>query len=328
MGPSERLALAIAHGGVTEPDGRGLMRLAEARAMLRGVGAFVKGEGRSIPGVGHVLASDQLWAALLSLEDGAEFVELATSIDWQFHPRGFANIDLYLRYGNAIVPWLATRVDAERFLVNTPWCVLPCLLACDSDAGFELAWNVRGVRGAKVDVPVAWRRRHPEVAARLLARRAESDPWARAHLRAFVPTPPGPPRVDDILAWLDACAARLIDTQLVLWPSDDIARAVAVRDGDDWGLVLERVHGTRPSGVFAARVVVAAFGSRVRGPVAGAVAGVRELAAGDPLGPLTESLPLVGLTAPRIVAVVPHVSRCDRPGESDVFRALATAIAH
>jgi hypothetical protein len=55
-----RVLEAVRHGGVRNPDERGLMPIAEARAILRGVGAFVKGEGEIHEGVGNVLASDTL----------------------------------------------------------------------------------------------------------------------------------------------------------------------------------------------------------------------------------------------------------------------------
>ena len=108
----------------------GPMPLAEARALLRGSQAFVKGEG--VLDGQRVLASDLMWQALLSLADAAEFVEVASRLRWEFHPRGFDNTDLYQRYGDGIVPWLATFVDDDGVLHNVPWCVGPCLLACGS----------------------------------------------------------------------------------------------------------------------------------------------------------------------------------------------------
>ena len=132
-----RVTDAVRQGGVGVLDGRGLMRLADARALLAGATAFVRGDDADAahtPG-GFVLTSDRLWAALLSLADGAEFVQVATRLAWEFHPRGFDNIDLHLRYGDAIVPWLASRVDGAGALHNQPWCVVPCLLAGGFAAG-------------------------------------------------------------------------------------------------------------------------------------------------------------------------------------------------
>ena len=314
-----RVTRAVRHGGVAALDGRGLMPLAEARAALAGADAFVRGDADD-----HVLASDRLWAALLSLEDAAELVEVASRLDWRFHPRGFDNVDLHLRYGDGIVPWLATRVDGDGTLVNVPWCVVPCLLACGSDDAFELAWRVRRVRGGRVgDLAVAWRRRHPAAAARLLAARAGADARARAHLRAIAAAPAGPPRADDVLALLDACAARLVESALVLWPRAAVTRAVAARDGDDWGLALEVIEGTRATGIRATRVQTFAYGSRVRGAIAGAAVTSRAM----PLGEPPAALAALGLAAPRIVAVVPHLATDVAPSDAAAWRALAVAIA-
>lgn len=113
---------AVRGGGVAILDGRGLMRLADARALLAGAAAFVRGDDGDAAHTpaGFVLTSDRLWAALLSLADAAEFVAVATRLRWEFHPRGFDNVDLHRRYGDAIVPWLATRVDGAGVLHNQP----------------------------------------------------------------------------------------------------------------------------------------------------------------------------------------------------------------
>ena len=89
-------------------------------------------------------ASDQIWAALLSLEDGDELVAAATKLDWQFQPRGMHNVDLHRRYGDAIVRWIAARIDASGVLHSHPWCVMPCLLACgDVTVAIQLAGGAR-----------------------------------------------------------------------------------------------------------------------------------------------------------------------------------------
>ncbi len=336
-----RVSDAIRGGGVVVLDERGLMPLAEARAVLRGVAAFVKGEGELLGGV-NVLASDQLWAALLSLEDAAELVAEASRLAWQFQPRGMDNVDLHLRYGDGIVPWLASRVDDSGVLHDRPWCIVPCTLACDGDAAFELIWRVRRVAGRQISLAAAWLDRHPATGAAALRRLAAADDRrARAHLlalqrRGHAPAPPaGPPTIDDVLALLDASAARLLSVAIT-WPMVDGTgpsrphgfRAIAARAGDDWGLAIERIEGERKGGVHGARVAVHAFGSQVRG---GAAVSARPLAIdvgdaprdgfGDWLaarvaedleavtGAATLSLPALGLGADAvIVAVVPSLA--------------------
>lgn len=281
MSVHPRVAEALRDAGVAIRDARGLMPLAEARALLRATPAFVKGEG-SWSENGFVLDSDRSWAALLSLQDAAELVAEASRLDWQFQPRGMDNVDLHLRYGDEIVPWLATRLDAEGVLHDRPWCVVPCLLACGTQEAFELVWRVRRVDGRAITLSSAWLDRHPATGLRALeSRAARGERRARAHLaalrlRAGKPSHAlGPPTVDGVLAHLDAFAARLASSA-VTWPALEGQgprrphgfRAIAARAGDDWGLAIERVEGERRGGLHAARVAVHAFGSRLPAGVA------------------------------------------------------------
>lgn len=351
-------AFEAAMRGIGPLDARGLMPLAEARAVLRGTTAFVKGEGDLVDST-HVLASDLLWAALLSLDDAAELCAVASRLDWQFQPRGMDNIDLWRRYGDGIVPWLATRLDGDT-LVDTPWCVVPCLFACGSAEAFALAWRVERVAGmARPPVRATWLDLHPEVGAACLA--ALADPRARAQLaamraRGVLASGPVAPTEPAILALLDACALGMVAPELNLWPSANGTgarrchglRAVAARDGDDWGLALERLEGERPGGVYPARLAVHAFGSRVGARYRGAAIATRALDArgapsgrddfvawirargADAWGPAELALPALGLPGGRVVAAIPslaHVEPGARPSESSVFRAIARAIA-
>ena len=43
------------------------------------------------------------------------------------------NLALHERYGDAILPWLRSRLR-NGVLTNVPWCVLPCLLAIGTRA--------------------------------------------------------------------------------------------------------------------------------------------------------------------------------------------------
>ncbi|HVK71787.1 MAG TPA: hypothetical protein VM734_00650 [Kofleriaceae bacterium] len=302
----------------------------EARALLRGVSAFTRERG------------DELWQALLSLEDAAALVREASRLAWESHPRGFDNTDLHARYGDGIVPWLATRLGDDGVLRNQPWCVVPCLLACGSAEAFALAWRATGIDGITAwggcgdrDLVSAWSARHPEVAlAELEHRAATGEVRARAYLRA-AGRRATPETADDVLALLDACAARLFATRVRLAPpgaSHDV-RVVAARAGDDWGLALEWVDGTRPSGLFAARAAGIAYGSRVRGAIDGAAVTSRPLAdfhgatLDDRLGPPALALPALGLgDAAAVVAVVPHVAHAPVPSQSAVWQTLAAAV--
>lgn len=194
----ERVRDAIAQGGFKESelDDRGLVAIEIARDALAKRTSFSKGTGREINKI-HVLTSDVLWALLLSLEDGEEFVRVASRLRWDFHPRGHVNIDLFLRYGEAIVPWLATRVDKRGAIENTPWCVHPCLLACSSVEAFDLVWREKHEAGAAPSLLLQWVQRHPAIAAKCLVdhvvadRHDENESWgdanrARSMLRGMI----------------------------------------------------------------------------------------------------------------------------------------------
>jgi hypothetical protein len=286
MTANDRVRQAVAHGGVRAPDERGLMPLDEARAHLAGIKAFEKGGGRDGGEVGWVLDSDIAWAALLSLADAEEFVAAASRLKWKFSPRGFDNIDLYLRYGEGIVPWLATRL-VNGVLTNTPWCVLPCLLACGSAAAFDLVWRVATVEGKPHTLDIEWLARHPEGAAFAAIKANAGDYralsllaalWARgtpvadaARPIAAIPWADGGAwSAPAIVALLDAFAARRA-SRLFLWPSAGgtgprrchALRAIAVRAPGRWVLAILRIEGERASGVYPVRIAAHLFGSHV-----------------------------------------------------------------
>jgi hypothetical protein len=190
------VATAIRDARIARVDDRGLMPLVEARTWLAGLTAYAKGEGTMV-GDHYVLESDRTWAALLSLADGDEFVVQARRLDWRFHVRGRDNVALFERYGDAILPWLGERVDADGVLRNVPWCVLPCLMASDSAGAFAIAARVRSVTETLDDdrpppsapdtqVLCQWVTRHLEVGYRLLGERARTpDPVADQGLAAL-----------------------------------------------------------------------------------------------------------------------------------------------
>lgn len=306
------------------------MKLDDARRMLASVTTFTRERG------------DELWDALLSLSDASELVREASRLRWEHHPRGFDNTELHARYGDGIVPWLATRLDADGVLHNQPWCVVPCLLACGSAEAFALVWETRvvagrtawGGAGADGDLVSEWSRKHPALATEILTRLASTSARARAYLRV-IGHRASPETIDDVLALLDACAAGLVPTRVRLAPpaAGHDVRVTAARHGDEWGLVLEWVDGTRPSGLFAARASGLAYGSRVRGAFDGATATSRPLVdfhgstLDARLGPPALALPALGLgDGATIVAVVPHVAFAPVPSESDLWRSLAAAV--
>lgn len=135
---------AMRDAAVAHRDERGLMPIAEARALVQGATEFRKGGGHLTGGT-SVLASDRLWAALMSLADAAEFVREATRIRWFFHPRGKDNIAPLERYGDAILPWLASLLRQDGRFVNVPWCALPCLMRISGDEAFNLIWRSKAI---------------------------------------------------------------------------------------------------------------------------------------------------------------------------------------
>lgn len=221
-----QLGAAMKHAAV-QVDERGLMPLAEARAIVRALDVYRKGEGVAIDGA-VVLASDRAWAALLSLEDAAEFVREATRIRFEFHVRGRDNVGAFERYGDGVLPWIAANVH-HGVLVNVPWCLLPCLLAVESDEALGLALSIRAVSqdqrsgpgayaadsagdvdrtgqlsAADTQVARSWVARGDRLG--LLAQRAASDPRARGLLDVL--SPPLPPAVT---ALLDAAPKLAVD---------------------------------------------------------------------------------------------------------------------
>lgn len=141
---SRSYALSAMYDARSPLDDRGLMPLATARSLLGETRTFRRGESEEVDGT-MVDESDRVWAALLSLEDTAEFVKEATRLSWEFHVRGRDNLAPLERYGEGIVPWLRSRLRADGVLVNVPWCVVPCLLAIPSGQALELALATRAV---------------------------------------------------------------------------------------------------------------------------------------------------------------------------------------
>ena len=73
------VAGAMRDARITHLDARGLVPVEAARAAVRAADAFRKGSARMVDGA-SVTDADRLWAALLSLEDAADFVAEATRL--------------------------------------------------------------------------------------------------------------------------------------------------------------------------------------------------------------------------------------------------------
>jgi hypothetical protein len=231
------VATAIRDARIERVDDRGLMPLAEARAWLAGRTAYAKGEGTMV-GDRYVLESDLTWAALLSLDDGDEFVGQARRLDWRFHVRGRDNVAPHERYGDAILPWLADRVDADGLLHNVPWCVLPCLMASGSAGAFAIAARVRSVTEALDDAPppstldtkvlCGWVTRHAETGYRLLGERARTVDAAADHALATLHAADPRGVAGRLTAAIGPAAADAVLNRLglVAWPLPATVRAV------------------------------------------------------------------------------------------------------
>ena len=141
------LKAAIRDAAVTA-DARGLMPLAEARALVGALDVYEKGASED----SSVLGSDRAWAALLSLENGDEFLKAALRIRFKFHVRGHDNLAAFERYGSVILPWISAAIDARGTLRNVPWCLYPCLLAIGTADALEVAFRIHGVSG-ELDEP-------------------------------------------------------------------------------------------------------------------------------------------------------------------------------
>lgn len=166
-------------------DKRGLMPLAKARAFLAAIGPKNPVKPFRDP------RADEHWAALLSLEDAAEFVREARRVPLENHPRGHYNTALFERYGAAIEPWIADHFDpATGKLENVPWNVVPLLLELESESAFAIVAAIRELASDDYATPekyyAAWVARHLPVAAKVLAARTlAGDTEASTRLKAL-----------------------------------------------------------------------------------------------------------------------------------------------
>lgn len=214
-------------------DERGLLPVAQARALLAATDAVDRDN------------LDQVWLALLSLDDGAELARAAAHLRWNHPPRGKANLALVERYGDGALAWLATRQE-HGVLIDHPWCVLPSLHALATPGALALLLSVDGVlvdagsmtawvyerapvpeEGAELAEAalaqvIAWSRRHLAIALPVLASAAEHNPRAADALRALARQDPGA-----VGAGLRAAGAERLIAQLDLTTGLDVDTVVA-----------------------------------------------------------------------------------------------------
>jgi hypothetical protein len=81
---------AMAHAYVSNPDERGLMPLDEARELVKALKVFDSGEDIYLDD-GFCTTADRVWAALCSLENAAEFLQVTRGVEWLHPPRGKDN---------------------------------------------------------------------------------------------------------------------------------------------------------------------------------------------------------------------------------------------
>jgi|GEM_PF-4155334 len=254
-------------------DARGLLPLAAARAIVAGASQFLRdGEPNC----------DLLWAALLSLEDGAELAREGARLEWAFpHLRGWDNEDAVLRYGADALPWVVAMLDTYGARLpaspGLPFYFLRTHLLAIGPEAVGAVLRVEQPEDADPDrlgFVTLWLARHgapawqalavlavdgDAAAARALGALARRSPSQVRKLlgpalsaRALVGVPKGL-TAESVLAVLDAAAATPIGARLQ-WPTIiagaghfeyHAMRVVAVRArrGDDWGILVEVVQG-------------------------------------------------------------------------------------
>lgn len=264
--------IAEAHGIAL--DERGLFPLETARRLVGSTRVYER-DGDP-PG-------DVLWAALLSLEDGAELAREGARLEWRFpYLRGWDNEDAVRRYGAEALPWLEAMLARTGTFGSIPaepfYFVGTHLLAIGPEAVSAIlrARRTGDADPDGLDMLTLWLKRHGKpawVALGELASRGDSE--AKRAVDALAMRSPtsvrrqlgeelakrvlgpatGAPSLTSapILAVLDAAAASEIHARMP-WPAlvaqaphfeFHALRVVVARakKGDDWGVLVEVVQG-------------------------------------------------------------------------------------
>jgi hypothetical protein len=176
-------------------DDRGLLPLAEARAIVAASPRLARGDGRTVESAAHdgegdepsvrwVWDLDRTWAALLSLADAAEAAKALATMELVDPPRDAAdNRALVERYGDAAASIVLARATPEGVVAASSPFLRATVLAIGSRAGFRLVWDLRGWLEPGVDTSadaqvtslfVAWVSAHPALGYVELARLADT----------------------------------------------------------------------------------------------------------------------------------------------------------
>jgi hypothetical protein len=160
------MAMAAAGLGAAARDERGLMPLAGARAVLKGLTTVVRGDGRMVDGV-YVLDSDRVWAALLSLDDADELVRTA-ALEWKMPPRGLDNPAIAERYGSAAIDWVSAILARKSDGPGHPCLEATLLVHEGGERGLDCAIRLHAAAEKRLFL-WTWLKQFPKAWSRLLA---------------------------------------------------------------------------------------------------------------------------------------------------------------
>ncbi len=97
-------------------DGRGLLPLERARRILELRRVYDASDDKYA--TNGPAPSAEVWAALLSLSGVEEFLAEAPKIEWRSFVMGHFNDAPWLRYGDAILPWIENAVTKGAVLID------------------------------------------------------------------------------------------------------------------------------------------------------------------------------------------------------------------
>jgi hypothetical protein len=157
-------------------DDRGLLPLETARRVVASTSVYER-DGNP--------TGDMLWAALLSLEDGAELAREGARLEWRFpYLRGWDNEDAVRRYGAEALPWLEamlTHVGTFGSIPAEPFYFVGTHLLAIGPEAVAAILRARRSGGSDpdgLDMLTLWLKRHGKsawVALGELASRGDSE---------------------------------------------------------------------------------------------------------------------------------------------------------